>query len=811
MSETIKPNACPKCHAPIPPEAPQGLCPKCVLGGAANPTDAGGGTTATGEIPTIPRIGVAFPQLEILELIGRGGMGFVFKARQPHLDRYVALKLLPDKLASDPQFAERFNREGRFLAKLNHPNIVSIFDFGQAGGFYFLLMEYVDGVNLRQAMQAGRFSPAEALAIVPRICEALQYAHEQGVLHRDIKPENILLDAKGRVKIADFGIAKLVGEDAQAFHLTGTGAALGTPHYMAPEQFEKPSQVDHRADIYSLGVVFYEMLTGELPIGRFKPPSERTPLDQRVDEIVMRALEKERELRQKNAGEFKTQVEQVTSHPESPGEPGKTSRAISPAAPAWSLKAIWGAVLIAISLVPIAALLAVIAYFAASRGVPLISLLLASAILSLPGIAGTILGWMALNDIRIERLRGLPLAVFAALTLPLLLLVGGTLVIPFFITFRTSASSMPSHFGQLLMLLVPAGVITFAIWSVYTAARWGSNQPPSPRRGVLKWIFLALVLFGIGVLITSRLGPARQTQLVTNASPSAPIDTTAAGVLLKGRVKVAPTKAITSGTTSARAGAAPSRKIELSIPTITDDPYKNISVTTDSELPAGDYLVGLLQRPDGRVDEQTAVTSISAEPGGTRSMKHLLWTMSSFETNRVREIIANMRSSLDGRVVELKPRERWRVFQATNEQGAITEGFIALRSDALNATNVPSVTVSIVEVPKYFGPFFMSVKLRVSAPPGYLPHGVGLLGDGSLLETRTSIGWSGDFCSWYFPREFGAQDSQELGRQLEATKASFPNGIKILPGQRAPMFSVTNQAGTIFHGFFELPAMSETK
>jgi serine/threonine protein kinase len=315
MSETIKLNICPKCGAAIPAEAPQGLCPKCVLGGAAHSTEAGVAATATGEIPTIERIAAAFPQLEILELIGRGGMGFVFKARQPHLDRYVALKLLPDKLAKDPQFAERFNREGRFLAKLNHPNIVSVFDFGQAGGFYFLLMEYVDGVNLRQAMRAGRFSPAEALGIVPKICEALQYAHEQGVLHRDIKPENILLDAKGRVKIADFGIAKLVGEDAHPFGLTATGAALGTPHYMAPEQLEKPGEVDHRADIYSLGVVFYEMLTGELPIGRFKPPSERTPLDQRVDEIVMRALERERELRQRDADEFKTQVEHVTATP----------------------------------------------------------------------------------------------------------------------------------------------------------------------------------------------------------------------------------------------------------------------------------------------------------------------------------------------------------------------------------------------------------------------------------------------------------------------------------------------------------------
>ena len=174
MSNTVKLPACPKCGLPIPAEAPQGLCPKCVLLAAATGTEQGvpAKATATSEIPSIERISKAFPQLEILELIGRGGMGFVFKARQPHLDRFVALKLLPDKLAKDALFAERFNREGRVLARLNHPNIVSVYDFGQAGGFYYLAMEYVDGVNLRQAMQAGRFSPGEALALVPKVCEA---------------------------------------------------------------------------------------------------------------------------------------------------------------------------------------------------------------------------------------------------------------------------------------------------------------------------------------------------------------------------------------------------------------------------------------------------------------------------------------------------------------------------------------------------------------------------------------------------------------------------------------------------------------
>jgi len=348
MSDTVKLNQCPKCGAAIPAEAPQGLCPKCVLVGAATATEAGLPATATSEIPSLERVAAAFPQLEILELIGRGGMGFVFKARQPHLDRLVALKLLPDKLARDPRFAERFNREGRVLAKLNHPNIVSVYDFGQTEHFYFLLMELVDGVNLRQAMKAGRFSPGEALAIVPKICEALQYAHGQGILHRDIKPENILLDARGQVKIADFGIAKLVGEDKPDVTLTATGTSIGTPHYMAPEQLEKPSEVDHRADIYSLGVVFYEMLTGELPIGRFAAPSSKTPVGTAVDEVVFRTLEKDRERRYQSAGEMKTQVEHLGESGAAASNPVPPQlQGARPEVPKWSHKAVWGAVLAA--------------------------------------------------------------------------------------------------------------------------------------------------------------------------------------------------------------------------------------------------------------------------------------------------------------------------------------------------------------------------------------------------------------------------------------------------------------------------------
>jgi len=220
-------------------------------------------------------------------------MGAVYKARQPKLDRHVALKILPPEVGKDPAFAERFMREARALAMLNHASIVAVYDFGEADGLYYFVMEYVDGANLRQTIETGGLTPPEALAIVPQICDALQFAHDEGVVHRDIKPENILIDKRGRVKIADFGLAKLLGVDAddsaaeKAFTLTGTHQVMGTLHYMAPEQMQGSSAVDHRADIYSLGVVFYEMLTGELPIGRFEPPSKKVRIDVRLDEVVL--------------------------------------------------------------------------------------------------------------------------------------------------------------------------------------------------------------------------------------------------------------------------------------------------------------------------------------------------------------------------------------------------------------------------------------------------------------------------------------------------------------------------------------------
>ena len=304
----MNPPTCPICSKPLAADAPQGICPACLMQQALRMGDA----------PAVPpavereQLAAAFPQLVVEELIGLGGMGRVYRAQQPQLSRTVALKVLSPGLVNDPEWAERFTREARALARLSHPNIVQVFEFGDQP-MPFLLMEYVEGVNLRQAMEQGRLSASETLAIVPKLCDALQYAHEHGVLHRDIKPENILIDGEGRVKVVDFGLAKLRDESALHFTLTQTGAKLGTVAYMAPEQIEKPADVDHRADLYSLGVVLYEMLTGELPLGRFPAPSEACGVDSRLDGVVMRSLEKKREKRFQNAGELRTGIADAAS------------------------------------------------------------------------------------------------------------------------------------------------------------------------------------------------------------------------------------------------------------------------------------------------------------------------------------------------------------------------------------------------------------------------------------------------------------------------------------------------------------------
>ena len=323
---------CPQCGCELPPDAPGGLCPDCLLAvglqtedlseqnaAASSPATSppGGGFVA----PSPDELAECFPQIEIQQLVGQGGMGAVYKAVQTKLGRPVALKIIRPEAAADPAFAERFAREARTLALLNHPHIITVYDFGEvdvaangaaAKKLYYFIMEFVDGVNLRQMLAGGQLTSQQALAIVPQLCDALQFAHDEGIVHRDIKPENILIDRHGRVKIADFGLAKIVAQSVDDFTLTGTYQVMGTPRYMAPEQMTGSRLVDHRADIYSLGVVFYEMLTGDLPLGRFKTPSESAAVDARLDDVVLKTLQREPEARYQHASDVKSDVTSIS-------------------------------------------------------------------------------------------------------------------------------------------------------------------------------------------------------------------------------------------------------------------------------------------------------------------------------------------------------------------------------------------------------------------------------------------------------------------------------------------------------------------
>lgn len=275
------------------------------------------------------------PGYELLELIGRGGMGEVWRARQVSLDRQVALKVLPPKFAADPEFIKRFDKEIAALAALSHPNITQIIDRGRVGTHCYFVMELVTGRSLREVMHESRLAPAEALRIAIQVCRGIEHAHQRSVIHRDVKPENVLIDAAGTAKVADFGLAGMRGSDRN-LELTATAVAMGTVNYMAPEQRRDAKHVDHRADVYSLGVLLYEMLTGELPFGRFKLPSQRVRgLDPRLDEVVAQALEQDPEARLESAGKLAEALEELVgsassqvpsklrdTSPERPGQKG---------------------------------------------------------------------------------------------------------------------------------------------------------------------------------------------------------------------------------------------------------------------------------------------------------------------------------------------------------------------------------------------------------------------------------------------------------------------------------------------------------
>jgi serine/threonine protein kinase len=273
-------------------------------------------------------IGRTLGKYQIVEEVGRGGMAVIYKAYHEGLDRYVAVKVLQVKQAP-PDFLERFNREARAAARLSHPNILPIYDFGHEGGLSYIVMKYAPGGTIEKLM-GKPMAPEEAAHFVSQIAAALDHAHGHGVLHRDVKPGNVLLDEGDWVLLADFGLAKLMAADTQ---LTASGVGVGTPAYMSPEQGQG-MEVDARTDIYSLGALLYEMVTGEVPfkadtpmavalmhiIEPLPPPSSIKPdLLPEVEQVIMKAMAKDREGRYRSAGEMaQTLLQALEKRPATP-------------------------------------------------------------------------------------------------------------------------------------------------------------------------------------------------------------------------------------------------------------------------------------------------------------------------------------------------------------------------------------------------------------------------------------------------------------------------------------------------------------
>ncbi|MFM2152000.1 MAG: hypothetical protein RL199_435 [Pseudomonadota bacterium] len=287
----------PAAPAPAPP-TPQ-PSPEAPKHGAAPPVI--NAIPATDAKPVIPGY-------EVLSLLGKGGMGEVWKARQNSLKRIVAVKVLSPTLAVEPDFVRRFERESSALAALGHAHVVQVFDRGSANGLWYFTMEFVDGRTLRDKHAESPLPRVEILRILSQVARAMDYAHQKNVIHRDLKPENILLDVQNNAKVADFGLANMSESGVSA--LTMTAVAMGTAHYMAPEQRKDAKNVDFRADLFSLGVMLYELLTGELPVGRFKTPKEKVPdLDPRLDDIIMKLLDPEPTRRPKRALEVAAAID----------------------------------------------------------------------------------------------------------------------------------------------------------------------------------------------------------------------------------------------------------------------------------------------------------------------------------------------------------------------------------------------------------------------------------------------------------------------------------------------------------------------
>ena len=253
------------------------------------------------------------PQFKFEKLAACGGMGAVYKAYQESLDRRVAVKILPPEFGAEKEFADRFKVEARAMAKLNHTNIVGVYDFGiTEGGHLYLVMEWIEGRSLHDLIHKGGLSLRKATNLAMQLCEALTFAHEHQIIHRDIKPGNIMVNDSDHVKVADFGLARPVSDEAEQEN------PFGTPDYAAPE-IRGGSVVDHRVDIYAAGVVLYEMLTGTIPGEPRRSVTEFAKISTRWDGIIARAIDPDPDKRYQDAGELRAHINMAMKQAAEPG------------------------------------------------------------------------------------------------------------------------------------------------------------------------------------------------------------------------------------------------------------------------------------------------------------------------------------------------------------------------------------------------------------------------------------------------------------------------------------------------------------
>ena len=793
-----------------------------------------GGTTPTPSEPLSPAaLAPHFPQLEILECLGRGGMGVVYKARQKALNRFVALKILAPERSTDPGFAERFTAEARTLASLNHPNIVTIHDFGESGGFYHLVMEYVDGVNLRQAMTAGRFTPEQALAIVPPVCEALQYAHDHGVVHRDIKPENLLLDQQGRVKVADFGIAKLLGSataggpDAAAANTVpadappaGAGgietlgaSAAGTPQYMAPEQRAR-GPVDHRADIYSLGVVLYELLTGELPGHSLKNPSRRIQIDVRLDEVVLRALAVAPELRFPTATEFRTRVEALTA-PATPGpiQPPPiqvNASALYRTLVPWALTYQW---MVASILALAGVNEAVRAWMGWSEGIPL-------GVAVFPIVYGTLrLNSLArrkadqwLNSLETGGRQALNRQ--AALSFPLLVGIAWMATRPVF------GLDSSIRFG---LLCTHFGLAAFP-WVILMRA-----NTPRPKRSQLRQLttsFAIPVAVLAGVVIASLGGDTLRllTQRISRAVHREPVvpgtwPAVAFSILGPSSPREVPNNPVLQVLPAIPRveGPGPTAFKDIVLERFTNQ-WATIDPSCSSFTPLrpGESLEVWTKRSDGHLESHNEHPTIFQHGESRSQLLTMVFQLPETFLLFKLPLIEELRPKLEGRTLRLPEGQPMTLFGLTNRDGSWLAGGLTFRRTLPEDRGPTVATVWLKQLPVSAGNE-ISLIGSTSVPPGHALRprlGGSQLGQGYLhwraYLFRESIHL--DASLFWRPRH-GLQGSSNFDtapalKQLEALAANGP--LLVTNGHPRTLFAVTNALGESYTLAIELLSAKDT-